>query len=87
MRMTPEEHQLITIMLAKQFQYTEMLIRILQSRGIVEGDDLSAFLSLVRADQRHSVPLLQAMKGDYRKVAKEIGLRVTFPREKRKPAV
>lgn len=78
--MTPEEHLLIAAMLAKQFQYTEMLIRLLQSRGLIEGDDLSAFLAFVREDQTHNERRLLSMKGEYQRAAKEIGLKVKFPK-------
>jgi len=69
--MTAEEHLLIATMLAKQFQYTEVLIRILQSRGLIEGDDLSAFLAFVREDREHNDRRLQSMKAEYRKSAKK----------------
>jgi len=77
--MTPEEHELIARMFAKQLRYFEVLIRILQSREIVEGDDLSAFLALVKSDHERSVAALRSVKGDFQLIAKEIGLAVRFP--------
>jgi hypothetical protein len=84
--MTPEEHQLMARMFAKQFQYIELLIRILQSRDIVQGDDLTAFLALVQSDLKRNERALQSVKVDYQKAAKEIGLSVRFPKEKRNPS-
>jgi hypothetical protein len=76
--MTPQEHELMATMFAKQLRYIELLVQILRSRGIVEGDDLAAFLSLVRADQGNKTAALRAAKAEYRKAAKEIGLMVSF---------
>jgi hypothetical protein len=78
--MTPQEHELMATMFAKQLRYIELLVQILQSREIIEGDDLAAFLSLVRSDERNNAAALRAAKAEYRKAAKEIGLRVGFPK-------
>ena len=37
--MTPEEHELVARLFARQLEYTKMLMELLRSRGIVEGDD------------------------------------------------
>jgi hypothetical protein len=82
--MTPEEHQLVVNMLAKQFHYIELLIRILHNKELLKDDDLPALLYVSRADEQRNAQLLRVVKGEYMKSAKEIGLKVTFPREKRK---
>ena len=58
----------------------ELLVTILQSREIIEGDDLAAFLSAVHSEAKRDASALRAVKGEYRKSAKNIGLAVTFPR-------
>jgi hypothetical protein len=78
--MTPQEHELIARMFAKQFRYIELLVNILQSRDIIEGDDLAAFLSALRADAERDAFALQSAKAEYRRLAKDIGLAVTFPK-------
>lgn len=77
--MTPQEHELITRMFAKHLRYFELVLRILQSREIVEAGDIGAFLALVNSDQEHIASALLSAKGDYQRSAKEIGLTVTFP--------
>lgn len=78
--MTPEEHELMTRMFNKQFRYLELLLRILQSRDLLEDGDIGAFLALVNDDQARNASSLLAVKGDYLRAAKDIGLKVTFPK-------
>lgn len=77
--MTPEEHELVARMFAKQFRYFELLITVLQSREILQSGDLAAFLALVKSDNERSAAALLAVKGDYQQAAKDIGLTLTFP--------
>jgi hypothetical protein len=78
--MTPQEHELVARMFAKQLHYTKLLIEILHSKEVLEGDDLAAFLSVSRADPARNSEVIEVAKKEYRKAAKEIGLRVSFPK-------
>jgi hypothetical protein len=46
--MTQQEHQLIIGVLAKQFQLIKALIEALESRGVLQPNDLGTFLELTR---------------------------------------
>jgi hypothetical protein len=76
---TPEEHELIVRMFAKYSSYIEFLLRILQSREVIEDGDIGAFLAMVRSDQDRISRGLLSVKGDYLRFAEEIGLDVKFP--------
>ncbi len=47
---TREEHKLITLMFTKQEQHIKVLIEILKSKGIIEGDDAQAYEFALRTD-------------------------------------
>ena len=47
--MTNEEHELMITMLARQAQAIESILTLLESRGILEGDDRKGFADLVRS--------------------------------------
>ncbi len=78
--MTPQEHELVATLFAKQLRYIELLIDILQSREVIGDDDLAAFLALLHSKKTNNAAALRAAKAEYRKAAKEIGLRVSFPK-------
>ena len=84
--MTPQEHELVARLFARQLEYTKMLIEILRSHEIVKNDDDRAFVSFVREGSPRSAAALRAARGEYRKTAKEIGLTVSFPPRRRRPA-
>lgn len=77
--MTPKEHKLVASMFAKQLQYIGFLLEILQSKGITEGDDIAAYLSVSKGDPLRNARALQTAMVEYSKTAKEIGLKVIFP--------
>jgi hypothetical protein len=83
--MTPQEHELIARMFARQMEYTKTLIEIIRSRGIAQDDDYKAFVSLVREGGPYSERALRASKAEYRKTATDIGLKVSFPKLSRAP--
>ena len=68
--MTQQEHQLMITMLAQQLQFSMLILEILQARGVLEGDDLAAFVSLPQA------PLvsLSRVAEAYRQVGRLLGL-------------
>ena len=82
--MTPQEHELLARMFATQMEYTKMLIELLRSRGIAESDDdYQAFVSLVREGGSHSEHALRAARAQYLRTARDIGLPVSFPKNRR----
>jgi len=72
--MTPEEHQLMITMWAKQYQQLKVVVEILKSRGLLEGDDPLAFATLVHSDVAANRALLQESATIYLQTAKEIGV-------------
>jgi hypothetical protein len=48
--MTDKEHALIMTTFTRQTQYIQMLIDMLKSKEIIQGDDVAAFDSVVRSD-------------------------------------
>jgi hypothetical protein len=72
--MTPKEHKLLIWLLARQLQNTKTLIKILESRGILENDDAEAFASSVFLDEESNRDVLAQAKEEYLKIAKLLGL-------------
>ncbi len=68
--MTQKEHQLMITMLAQQFQALTLIVEILQSRDVLQGDDLAAFASLPQAP----LPALFHVADSYRQVAQLLGV-------------
>ena len=77
--MTDKEHALIIMMFTRQTQYIQMLLEMLKSNGIIQGDDIPAFDSVVINDP-DSVAALHRVTGQYQKFAKELHLELPkFP--------
>ena len=75
--MTQQEHTLIVTMLTLQEQKIEALLRILESREIIQGDDRKAFLEITEHDATNRKEILDKMSDNYFKVAKLVN--VTLP--------
>jgi hypothetical protein len=78
--MTPEEHKLAITMWAKHYQQLKVIIEILKSRGLLEGDDPLAFASLVHSDTASNKALLQPSAELYLQTAKDIGVETGLER-------
>lgn len=72
--MTSEEHRLLIWVLVRQLQNTKTLIEILESRGILQGDDATAFASTVFLDEASNSALHQQAKAEYLQIAKLLGV-------------
>ncbi len=68
--MTQQEHQLMIAMLAQQLQVSMMILEILESKNVLEGDDLAAFSSF---PQVPSVSLFR-VAASYRQLAQQWGV-------------
>jgi hypothetical protein len=71
--MTDKEHALIMMMFTRQDQYIQMLLNMLTSNEIIQGDDIPAFDSAVRNDPA-SVASFHRMFDQYTAFAKRLGL-------------
>jgi hypothetical protein len=77
--MTENEHALMIMMFTRQTQYIQMLLDMLKSNGIIQGDDIPAFDSAVRNDP-DSVDALHRVNIQYRAFANQLGLELPkFP--------
>jgi isopentenyl phosphate kinase len=77
--MTDKEHALIMMMFTRQTMYIQMLIDMLKSKEIIQGDDVPAFDFAVRSDP-DSVSLLREVAGLYRSFANQLGMEIPkFP--------
>jgi hypothetical protein len=74
--MTKEEHQLIIGLFAKQLQLYKTLMTILESRGIVESDDLQAYHVFTASSGKTTDELINHAKLIYRTIAVPLGLDV-----------
>jgi hypothetical protein len=72
--MTPEEHRLVILVLARQYQQTRIIIEMLKSRGVLETDDATAFASAVCLDAPSNDALLRQAREEYLLAAKEMGV-------------
>jgi hypothetical protein len=79
--MTPEEHRLLIWLLARQLQNTKTIIGILESRGILEGDDAAAFASTVFLDESSNSAVLRQAKEEYLQIAKLLGMETGLERK------
>jgi len=72
--MTLQEHQLMVGLLAKQLQTIKTLTTILESRGILEKDDLAAFHSLTADNRQVTDDLIDHAAKIYRTIGVPLGL-------------
>jgi len=72
--MTNAEHSLMIAMFVKHQMFIKTLIEILESRGLVSGDDLRAFEFRVNADAPGRSELFDYMTKLYVDVAKRMGV-------------
>lgn len=72
--MTSREHNFMLALFAKQIQSIEILLRILESRGLIEHDDIQAFEFAVTEDDSSNEALLRQAKERYLSAAKLFGV-------------
>jgi hypothetical protein len=73
--MTPKDHGLMIAVLARQLQLTKALLAIMQSRGLLDDDDLTAFLALVQSSQTGNERILKLADETYHQCAKVLQVR------------
>jgi hypothetical protein len=77
--MTDKEHALVIMMFTRQTMYIQMLIDMLKSNGIIQGEDVPAFDFAVCNDP-DSVDALHRVNIQYRAFANRLGLELPkFP--------
>jgi len=69
--MTPQEHALMIGVLALQLEIAQAFTQILESREIIAGDDLNAFLALRSLPQRKE--MVEKARVAYARIAKDAG--------------
>ena len=72
--MTQQEHILIVGLFAKQLQTIKTLVTLLESRGVLEGDDLNAFHAWTASDAKISDDLIDHAEKIYRAIAEPLGI-------------
>jgi hypothetical protein len=72
--MTTEEHTLMIAVLSAQLALNKAIMEMLKSRGLVESDDLGAFLALVSDHQQAAAPLALVARQLYLSVAQQLGV-------------
>ena len=72
--MTDKEHLLVVSLLTRQAQFTKVLINILKSKGIMEGDDAAAYQQVTAQDQQSNAAIFYDTAMEYLKVAKGLGI-------------
>jgi hypothetical protein len=77
--MTPDEHKFFITMFMKQYQQLEVVIDILKSRGLLQGDDPLAFASARHADTERNAQLFFQTAKIYTDVAKTLGIETGLP--------
>jgi hypothetical protein len=68
--MTPQEHKLMVTMFTKQLQQLKVVIEILKSRGLLEGDDAMAYATVVHSDEQSNALVFQQAREMYLQAAK-----------------
>ncbi len=74
--MTPQEHMLNILLLARVNQYFIAITEILKGREIITGDDLKAFNHAAWDDNRQILAAVAQARADYLKIAKQAGVEV-----------
>jgi hypothetical protein len=72
--MTPQEHELMIIMLAKQRQFIKVLVELLRKKGIAQQEDLPAFEFSVQGDSALRGELFYETRSSYSQAAKVLGI-------------
>jgi len=72
--MTTQEHNLILGLLAKQMQTTEILLKMLESHGLIQNDDIEAFEFAVSQDDVSNADVLRRATERYLALAKALGI-------------
>ena len=70
--MTTQEHALMIGVLAAQLEVIQALAQILESRAIINADDLQAFLSIRNASERKE--MTEKARLIYASVAQRVGI-------------
>ena len=70
--MTTQEHALMIGLLAAQLETIQALAQILESRDILDADDLRAFLSIRPASER--TEMMEKARRIYAAVAQSVGI-------------
>jgi len=70
--MTTQEHALMIGLLAAQLETIQALAQILESRDILDADDLQAFLSIRPASER--TEMMEKARRIYAAVAQSVGI-------------
>ena len=71
--MTDKEHELMIMMFTRQTLYVQMLIDVLKSNEIIQGDDIPAFDFAARNDPA-SVDAFLRVNEQYQRFAQAMGL-------------
>jgi hypothetical protein len=74
--MTPQEHQLMILVLARVNQTYLAITEMLKSREIITADDLKAFNHASFYDDRQVLAAVVQARTDYLKIAKQAGVEV-----------
>jgi len=72
-KMTRQEHMLMITMFARHDRLIRTLVEILESRDILNPDDMKAYEALIFQSERVDASLLRMTANVYRKVALESG--------------
>jgi hypothetical protein len=76
--MTPEEHKLIVMMMAQQYQRIMALTEALISKGHLDRDDLTAYEELVRSREQDSMRQFVQIAKQYEDFAEGLGINFRF---------
>ena len=72
--MTSEEHGLILAVFARQLQLIKGLAALLESKGILEKGDITAFFSWAQTDEKVADDMIRIAREDYYRFAESLGL-------------
>ena len=72
--MTDNEHALMLMMFARQFQYIKTLENMLISNGVIQADDPALFDAASLSDPDAIAPGFRETEEQYRQFAESVGL-------------
>lgn len=72
--MTPEEHELMMLLLARVYEYFELITETLKSRGLWTEDDEKAFAHMVHDDPAKLLRAASRARKDYLALLRESGV-------------
>jgi hypothetical protein len=78
MGMTAKEHELIVNMLAFQTATLKALCQVLESKGILEPGDLSAFAFVVGSEEQRDMGTVKTIASVYAQMAQKLGMNLQF---------